>query len=114
MTGVTADGIVSGRLGRWDQTGWQDVKGVPWDLPTGVSVSAVDVEGHPGRETKFSEEECKRKEHQQQHQHQRDLPKRIRGATFMRESQDERTHRQEFQYITLIMMSVAIESSRSC
>ena len=36
MTGITADGIVCGRLGRrlpeaerWDQTGWQDLKGVP-------------------------------------------------------------------------------------
>ena len=42
--GITADDIVCGRLGRrlpeaerWDQTGWQDLKGVPWDLrPTGV------------------------------------------------------------------------------
>ena len=46
MIGITTDGIVCGRLGRrlpeaerWDQTGWQDLKGVPWDLrPTGRSM----------------------------------------------------------------------------
>ena len=45
MIGIIADGIVCGRPGRrlpeaerWDQTGWQDLKGVPWDLrPTDVS-----------------------------------------------------------------------------
>ena len=44
MMGITADRVVCGRLGRrlpeaerWDQTGWQDLKGVPWNLrPTGV------------------------------------------------------------------------------
>ena len=54
--GITADGIVCGRLGRrlpkaepWDQTGWQDLKGVPWDLrPTGMAVPEVDVEAQPG------------------------------------------------------------------
>ena len=52
MIGITADGIVCGRHGRrlpeaerWDQTGWQDLKGVPWDLrPT----PEVDVEAQPG------------------------------------------------------------------
>ena len=47
---------VCGRLGRrlaeaesWDETGWQDLKGVPWDLrPTGVPAPEVDVEGQPG------------------------------------------------------------------
>ena len=36
MIGITADSIVCGRLGRrlpdaerWDQTGWQDLKGMP-------------------------------------------------------------------------------------
>ena len=52
MIGVTTDGIDCGRLGRrlpeaerWDQTGWQDLNGVPWDLrPTGVPGPEVDVE----------------------------------------------------------------------
>ena len=52
MIGVTTDGIVYGRLGRrlpeaerWDQTGWQDLKGVSRDLrPTGVRELEVDVE----------------------------------------------------------------------
>ena len=56
MIGITTDGIVCGRLGRrlpeaerWDQTGWQDLKGVPWDLrPTGVPEPEVDVEAQPG------------------------------------------------------------------
>ena len=50
MIGITTDGIVCGRLGRrlpeaerWDQTGWQDLKGVPWDLrPTGVPALEID------------------------------------------------------------------------
>ena len=53
MIGITTDGTVCGRLGRrlpeaerWDQTGWQDLKGVPWDLrPTGVQ---VEVEAQAG------------------------------------------------------------------
>ena len=52
MIGITADGTFRGRLGRrlpeaerWDQTGWQECKGVPWDLrPTGVPAPEVDVE----------------------------------------------------------------------
>ena len=56
MIGITTHGIVCGRLGRrlpeaerWDQTGWQDLKGVSWDLrPTGVPEPEVDVEGRPG------------------------------------------------------------------
>ena len=44
------DGIVCGRLERrlpeaerWDRTGWQDLKGVPWDLrPTGVPALEID------------------------------------------------------------------------
>ena len=56
MIGMTADGIVCGRLGRrlpeaerWDQTGWHDLKGLPWDLrPTGVPAPEVDVEAQPG------------------------------------------------------------------
>ena len=56
LIGITADGIVCGRLGRRlpeaerrDQTGWQDLKGVPWDLrPTGVPPPEVDVEAEPG------------------------------------------------------------------
>ena len=56
MTGITADGIVCGRLvrrlpeaERWDQTGWQDLQGVPWDLrPTGMPVPEVDVEAQSG------------------------------------------------------------------
>ena len=33
---------------RWDQTGWQDLKGVLWDLrPTGVPEPEVDVEAQP-------------------------------------------------------------------
>ena len=55
MIGITADGIVCGRLGRrlpeaerWDQTGWKDLRGVPWDLrPTGVPAPEVDVEAQP-------------------------------------------------------------------
>ena len=50
MIGITTEGIVCGRLGRrlpeaerWDQTGWQDFKGVPCDLrPTGVPVPEID------------------------------------------------------------------------
>ena len=50
MIRITTDGIVCGRLGRrlpeaerWDQTGWQDLKGVPWDLrPTGVPAPEID------------------------------------------------------------------------
>ena len=50
MIGITTDGIVCGRLGRrfpkaerWDQTGWQDLKGVPWDLRlTGVPAPEID------------------------------------------------------------------------
>ena len=56
MIGITADGIVCGRLGRrlpeaerWDQTGWQDLKGVPWNLrPTGVPEPEVNIEAQPG------------------------------------------------------------------
>ena len=56
MMGITADGIVCGRLGRrlpeaerWDQTDWQDLKGAPWNLrPTGVLDSEVNVEVQPG------------------------------------------------------------------
>ena len=56
MMGITADGIVSGRLGRrlpeaerWVQTGWQDLKGVPWNLrPTGVPEPEVNIEAQPG------------------------------------------------------------------
>ena len=56
MIGSTTDGIVCGRLGRrlpeaerWDQTGWQDLKGVPWDWrPTGLLEPEVDVEAQPG------------------------------------------------------------------
>ena len=76
MIGTTADGTVCGRLGRpllegerWDQTGWQDLKGVSWDLrPTGMPAPEVDVESQAepspgkeqsqlGRETKRPEEE---------------------------------------------------------
>ena len=80
---------------RWDQSGWQDPKGVPWGLrPTGVPAPEVDVEAQPGaaegerrerrwqnkprekeqchqdREMKWRlpKEECKREE-QQRHQH---------------------------------------------
>ena len=92
MIGITTDGTVYGRLRRrspeaerWDQTGWQDLKGVPWDLrPTGVPDPGVDVEAQPGateaerreeggrgpgkeqsqlgRETKRPEEACERNE----------------------------------------------------
>ena len=56
MIGINAHGIVCGRLGRrlpkaerWDQTCWQDLEGVPWDLqPTGVPMPEVDVEAQPG------------------------------------------------------------------
>ena len=56
VIGITADGIVCGRLGRrlpeaerWDQTGWQDLKGVPWDMrPTGVLEPEVNIEAQPG------------------------------------------------------------------
>ena len=56
MIGITTDGIVCGRLGRrlseaerWDQTGWQNLTGVPWDLrSTGMLVPEVDVEAQPG------------------------------------------------------------------
>ena len=101
MMGITADGIVCGRLRRrlpeaerWDETCWQDLKGVPRDLrPTCVPVLEVDVEAQAqprqseekeggrglgkeqsqlGRETKCPEEECRRKE-QHQHQHQRQM-----------------------------------------
>ena len=56
MIGTTADGIVCGRLGRrlpeaerFDQTGWQDLKGVPWDMrPTGVLEPEVNIEAQPG------------------------------------------------------------------
>ena len=56
MVSIAADGIVCGRLGRrlpeaerWDPTGWQDLKGVPWDLPpTGVPAMEVDFVAQPG------------------------------------------------------------------
>ena len=56
MIGITADGIVCGRLRRrlpeaerWDPTGWQDLKGVPWDMrPTGVLEREVNIEAQPG------------------------------------------------------------------
>ena len=56
MMGISADGIFCGRLGhrlpeaeRWDQTGWQDLKGVPWNLrPTGVPEPEVNIEAQPG------------------------------------------------------------------
>ena len=56
VMGIAADGIVCGRLGRrlpeaerWDQTGWQDLKGVPWNLrPTGVREPEVNIEAQPG------------------------------------------------------------------
>ena len=47
MIGITADGIVC--VDYLMQTGWQDLKGVPWDLrPTGMPVPEVDVEAQPG------------------------------------------------------------------
>ena len=47
---------VCGKLGRrlpeaerWDQTGWQDLKGIPWNLrPTGVPEPEVNIEAQPG------------------------------------------------------------------
>ena len=56
MMGITADGIVCGRFGRrlpeavrWDQTGWQDLKGVLWNLrTTGVPEPEVNIEAEPG------------------------------------------------------------------
>ena len=56
MIGITADAIVCGRLARrlpeaecWDQTGWQDLKGVPCDIrPTGVLEPEVNIEAQPG------------------------------------------------------------------
>ena len=56
MTGITADGIVCGRLERRlpeaerrAQAGWQDLKGPPGDLrPTGMPVPEVDVEAQEG------------------------------------------------------------------
>ena len=88
MIGITTDGIVCGRLGRrlpeaerWDQTGWQDLKGVPWDLrPTGRSMLRLRQtqprqseeneggKGHErdqnqsGREMQRTKEECERNE----------------------------------------------------
>ena len=73
MIGITTDGIVCGRLGRrlpeaerWDQTGWQDLKGVPWNLrPTGVrepEVNAVQPENISDlipRARKIEFESCK-------------------------------------------------------
>ena len=123
MTGITADGIVCGRLGRelpeaerWDQTSWQDLKGVPWDLrPRGVPAprsmlrlsqaqpkqseekkggrDPVKEQSQVGRETKRPKKECKRKEQQQQHQHQRQMqqrrshhPRELEEETVERES----------------------------
>ena len=52
MMGITAaDGIVCGRLGRrlpeaerWDQTAWQDLKGVPWNLRPTAQPGAAEAE----------------------------------------------------------------------
>ena len=68
MTGITADGTVCGRIGRRlpeaerrDQTSWQDLKGVPWDLrPTGMPVPEVDVEAQPGAAQAERRERCQR------------------------------------------------------
>ena len=68
MIGITTDGIVCGRLGRrlpeaerWDQTGWQDLKGVPWDLrPTGVPAPEPVKKTSRGRDprTRERKEQC--------------------------------------------------------
>ena len=68
MIGITTDGIVCGRLGRrlpeaerWDQTGWQDLKGVPWDLrPTGVPAPEPVKKTARGRDprTRERKEQC--------------------------------------------------------
>ena len=100
MIGITADGIVCGRLGRrlpqaerWDQTGWKDLRGVPWDLrprsmlrlsqrqprqseETECGRDPGKEQNHSNRETQRPEEERKRKEQQQQHQHQRQMRQR--------------------------------------
>ena len=83
MIGITTDGIVCGRLGRrlpeaerWDQTGWQDLKGVPWDLrPTGVPEPEVDVEAQPGAA------EAERRERRWQRPRERSEPVRPRDET---------------------------------
>ena len=92
MIGITADGIVCGRLGRrlpeaerWDQTGWQDLKGVPWDLrPTGVPAPEVDVEAQPGAA------EAERRERRWQRPRERAEPVRPRD-----EAPDEECERKE-------------------
>ena len=72
MIGITTDGIVYGRLGRrlpeaerWDQTGWQDLKGVPWDLrPTGVPAPEPVKKTARGRDprTRERKEQCQQQE----------------------------------------------------
>ena len=84
MMGITADGIVCGRLGRrlpeaerWDQTGWQDLKGVPWNLQACRNLKSIlrPSQAHPrqseeneanqnlsGPETKLNKKEYERKE----------------------------------------------------
>ena len=65
MMGITADGIVCGRLGRrlpeaerWDQTGWQDLKGVPWNLrPTGVPELEINTEANQAQPRQNEENE---------------------------------------------------------
>ena len=103
IIGIIADGIVCGRLGRlpeaerWDQTGWQDLEGVPLDLRrmcqrwrSLLRLSQAQPrqseerecgrdpwkeQSQRGRETKHPDEECKRRK-QQQHQHQRQMQQR--------------------------------------
>ena len=92
MIGITAVGIVCGRLGRrlpeaerWDQTGWQDLKGVPWDLrPTGVPAPEVDVEAQPGAA------DAERREGRWQRPRERAESVRPRDETPRREVQEER------------------------
>ena len=56
MLGLTADGVIYGRLGRrlpaeerWSLEGWDSLKGLPWDLrPTGRAKPEVVVEAQTG------------------------------------------------------------------
>ena len=83
MIGITTDGLFCGRLGRrlpqperWDQTGWQDLKGVPCDLrPTSVPELEVDVEVQPGAA------EAERRERRWRRPRERSEPVRPRDET---------------------------------
>ena len=73
---------------RWDQTGWQDLKGLPWDLrPTGVPAPEVEVEAQPG-----AAEAERRERRSQSRPRERALPLRPRDerALPQREAQEKR------------------------